>query len=300
MRAIVLSETGGPEVLRLEERPDPVPAEDQVLVRVAAAGVNRFDLNQRAGGAPAKLPLIPGLDAGGVRADTGEPVLVTGKLGCYAELVAVPERLVWPRPETVDARAAAALGTPYKTAWWSLVVQGGLEEGETLLVQAGSSGTGSACVQLGAALGATVYATASPTKQGRLRELGAEPLAYDDPRVGELEADLVYDPVGADTFERSVAAIGKGGRVVASGPLGERRTTFDVGELVTKGGRIVGIGSAPSARDTVARVIELAAEGRLTPVVDRVLPLEQAAEAHRLLEAREVFGKIVLEPSSMR
>ncbi|MFN2629789.1 MAG: hypothetical protein ABR569_14335 [Gaiellaceae bacterium] len=110
-----------------------------------------------------------------------------------------------------------ALGVPYRTAWWSIVDLGGLGEGDTLLVQAGSSATGQARVDIGRALGATVFATASETKPERLRELRAEPLAYDDPHLDELQADVVFDPVGADTFARSVAAVGKGGRVVTPG-----------------------------------------------------------------------------------
>jgi NADPH:quinone reductase-like Zn-dependent oxidoreductase len=295
VKAVVVREAGGPDVLRLEEVPDPVPAEGEVLVRIAVAAVNHYDLNLRSGAA-SSFPVIPGSDAAGRREDTGERVLVTGRLGCYAELVAAPEARVWKLPDSVADPAAASLGVAYRAAWWSLVDVAGLREGETLLVQAGSSGTGQACVDIGRALGARVVATASPGKLERLRALGAEALAYDDPSVEELAADVVFDPVGADTFARSVAALGRDGRLVTPGALGAPTVSFDVWTLVGKRGRILGIGSAPAKREILDRLIELAADGSLSPVVDRELPLADAAEAHRAIEARETFGKVLLRP----
>jgi NADPH:quinone reductase-like Zn-dependent oxidoreductase len=295
MRAVVMRETGGPDVLRLDEVPDPEAAQGEVLVRVEAAGVNHYDVNQRAGGAR-KLPVILGTDAAGTRADTGERVLVTGIHGCYAELVAAPEDRVWSIPDALPAAAAAALGVPYRTAWWAIVELAGLKEGDTLLVQAASSATGQASVDIGRALGATVFATASAGKLDRVGQLGAEAYEYADPRVGQVGADVVFDPVGADTFAASVEALGPGGRLVTPGAVGSPKVSFDVWSLVGKQGRIIGIGSAPISRQTLERLIALAGEDRLRPVIDRELPLEQAAEAHRLIEAREVFGKIVLRP----
>jgi len=138
MRAIMIREAGGPEVLELQEVPDPEPGEGQVLVRVEAAAVNHFDLTQRrdphaTGASP---PFTPGLDAAGTRLDTGERVLVSGALGAYAELLAAPRENVWPIPDSLDIARAAALGVVYKTAWASLT-DGGLQRGDTLLVQAG-------------------------------------------------------------------------------------------------------------------------------------------------------------------
>jgi NADPH:quinone reductase-like Zn-dependent oxidoreductase len=295
MRAVVLHETGGPEVLRLEEVPDPVPGEGEVLVRVQAVGVNRFDLNQRAGGAR-ELPLILGRDAAALREDTGDRVLLTGVPGTYAELVAAAEDKIWTIPDSLGAPQAAALGVPYRTAWWSIVDLGELAQGKTLLVQGGSSSTGQAAVDIGRALGARVVATGSPGKLDRLRELGAEALAYDDPGIEELGADVVFDPVGADTFERSVKALARDGRLVTPGAIGDSRVSFDVWSIVGKRARIIGIGSAPTERETLARLISMAADGRLRPVIDRELPLEHAAEAHRAIEARETFGKVILRP----
>jgi NADPH2:quinone reductase len=294
MRAIVVHETGGPEVLRLEEVPEPQPDEGEVVVRVEAAGVNHYDLNQRAGGART-LPYVPGSDAGG-RLESGERVLVSGGKGCYAELAVAREQNVWPLPDEVSTETAAALGVPYRTAWWAIVDLGELSSGDRLLVQAGSSGTGQAAIQIGLALGAEVFATASASKHDRVRGLGAEPLAYDDERLAGLDANVVFDPVGGDGFARSVNALAGGGRVVTPGAVASPAVSFDVWSLVGKGARIIGTGSSPASRETLTRLIELAREGRLAPVIDRSLPLAEAAEAHRLIEARATFGKVVLVP----
>lgn len=294
MHAIVIHEGGGPEVLRYEEVPDPEPAEGQVLVKVEAAAVNHYDLNVRAnpGGS---LPMIPGVDAAGTRLDIGRRVLVSGQMGAYAELIAAPQELARPIPGSLDFAPAAALGVGYKTAWAALE-DGGLERGHTLLVQAGSSGTGQAAIDIGRELGATVYATASPGKEERLRELGAEPLAYDDPRLSELGADLVFDPVGGEVFERSLAALGPGGRLVTPGALGNPVVSLNLWTVIGKSARIIGSGAARTTTEQLDRLIDLAGKGELHPVVDRELPLSEAAEAHRLIEAREVFGKIILRP----
>jgi NADPH2:quinone reductase len=207
MRAIVIREGGGPEVPKVEEVADPEPDEGQVLVRVEAAAVNHFDLTQRQDPAAtgASPPFTPGVDAAGTRLDTGERVPVTGALGAYAELLAAPSENVWPIPDSLETAKATALGVAYKTAWASLTA-GDLRRGDRLLVQAGSSGTGHAAIDIGRHLGATVYATASEAKHDRLRALGAEPLAYDDERVEQLGAAVTFDPVGGTVFERSLRA----------------------------------------------------------------------------------------------
>jgi NADPH2:quinone reductase len=295
VHAVVMHETGGPEVLRYEEVPDPQPGEGEVLVRVEVIGVNHYDLNQRAGGA-SELPVILGGDAAGTRADTGERVVVTGTKGAYAELVTRPEKNVWRIPDELDAAVAAALPTPYRVAWMALVGTAKLESDETLLVQAASSATGQACLDLGRALGAKVFATAGEGKLDRLRELGAEPLAYDDPRLEELEADVVYDPVGGDAFARSLAALGKGGRLITPGALGDPEVSVNLWSLVGKRASVTGIAGAAAPREALEEIIERAAKGELRPVIDRELPLERAPDAHRAIEARETFGKVILRP----
>jgi NADPH2:quinone reductase len=297
MHAIVVHEAGGPDVLKLEEVPDPAP-NGKVLVRVEAAGVNHFDISQRM--APemsgAKPPFTPGVDAAGTRTDTGERVLVSGAPGSYAELVAAAPENVRPIPDSLEVDRAAALGVTYKTAWAALS-DGQLQSGEVLLVQAGSSGTGQAAIDIGRYLGAKVYATAGSGKHDRLRELGAEPLAYDDERISELSADVVFDPVAGDVLERSLAALAPGGRLVTCGALDDPMVTVNLWTLIGKRARIIGTGGSVVTPEQLDHLIELVGEGKLRgPVIDRELPLEQAAEAHRLIENRQTFGKVVLRP----
>jgi NADPH2:quinone reductase len=297
MRAVVIHETGGPDVLRVEDVPEPVPGEGEVLVRVEAAGINRFDLNQRAGGA-SKLPLVLSSigDAAGTRADTGERVAVTAAKGSYADLTTARAENVYPLPEAVDVVVAASFPVPYKAAWWAVVERAGLQSSETLLVQGGASSTGQAAIDIGRSLGATVYATASERKHERLRELGAEPLRYDDPGIAELDANVVFDPLGARTFERSVEALGRGGRLVTPGAVGDPDVSVSVWALVGKRARIEGIAGQDAPPDTLERLLEMLARGELRPWVEKKLPLDEAAEAHRLIEAGEVVGRVVLIP----
>jgi len=298
MRAIVIHEAGGPEVLRLEDVPDPSLSNGHVLVRVEAAAVNHFDITQRmapemTGTTP---PYTPGVDAAGTRVDTGERVLVTGAPSAYAELLAAPAENVRPIPDSLDSAHAAALGVAYKTAWAALE-DAELGAGENLLVQAGSSGTGQAAIDIGRHLGANVYATASRSKHDRLRELGAEPLAYDDERIPGLQPQVVFDPVLGEGFERSLAALAPGGRLVTCGALDNPMVSINMWTVVGKRLRIIGTGGGSVSPEQLDHLIELVATGALRgPVIDRELPLEQAAEAHRLIENRETFGKVVLKP----
>jgi NADPH:quinone reductase len=295
VKAVVLHETGGPEALVYEETPDPEPRDGEVLVSVEAAGVNHIDLTWRAGGPP-KLPAILGLDASGRRQDTGERVLVTGTRGTYAELVAVREENLFLIPDSLDVAPAAALGVPYKTAWWSLVDLGRLKEGQTLLVQGVATATGQACADVGRMLGAKVYVTTRTEKLDKARALGAEAFEYGDPRIRELEANVVFDPVGGETFADSVEALARDGILVTPGTVGSPRVSFNAWTLLGRKARIQGIGAAQASQQTMEVLIGMAASGKLKPVIDRELPLAQAAEAHRAIEARETFGKVILRP----
>jgi len=297
MHAIVVHEGGGPDVLNFEEVPDPA-ANGNVLVKVEAAAVNHFDISQRM--APettgATPPYTPGLDAAGTRVDTGERVLVTGAPGAYAEIVAADAENVRPLPDSVDFERAAGLGVAYKTAWASLA-DAELTSGEKLLVQAGSSGTGQAAIDIGCYLGAEIYATAGSSKLDRIRDLGAEPLAYDDERISGLEAAVVFDPVLGSRLEASLSALAPTGRLVTCGALDSPMVSINMWSVVGKRLRIIGSGAASVTPDQLDGLIELVASGELRgPVVDRELPLEQAAEAHRLIENRETFGKVLLKP----
>jgi NADPH2:quinone reductase len=296
VKAVVMHETGGPEVLRYEEVPDPQPGEDDVLVRIEAAGVNHYDLNLRAAMARS-FPLVPGGDGAGRREDNGERVLLTGsRLGTYAERAAVTPRSMWPIPEELEASAAAALGVPYQAAWMALVPIAELQADETILVQSGSSATSLACIDLARSIGARVFATASEPKLDRLRDLGVEALGYEDEQLGELEADVVYDPVGGETFERSLSALARGGRLVTPGALDSPDVSLNLWTLVGKRARVAGVAGEAAPREALEGIISQAARGELRPVIDRELPLAEAAEAHRAIEARETFGKVILKP----
>jgi NADPH:quinone reductase-like Zn-dependent oxidoreductase len=295
VKAVVLHATGGPEALRYEDAPDPEPADGEVLVRIEAAGVNHIDLTWRAGGPPT-LPAILGLDGAGTRADTGERVLITGNRGTYAELVAAKDSTVFSIPDSLDVARAAALGVPYKTAWWSLVELGGLREGQTLLVQGAATATGAACIDIGRMIGANVFATAPADKLDKVREVGAEALEYGDPIVQRLDANVVFDPIGEETFSDSVEALAREGTLVTPGAVGGARVSFNLWTLLGRKARIQGIGAPQISRQTMEVLIGMAAGGKLNPVIDRKLPLEQASEAHRAIEARETFGKVILRP----
>jgi NADPH:quinone reductase-like Zn-dependent oxidoreductase len=286
----------GDEDLRVVDIPDPVAGPGEVVVRIEAATTCGTDVKMWRRGHPmlAGYPARFGHEMAGVREDTGERVAVTATPGTYAELVAAPEQNVFAIPEQLADAQAAALGVPYRVAR-ALANVTGLAAGESLLVQAGSSGTGMACIEVGRAIGATVFATAGEGKLDKLRELGAEPLAYDDPRLETLEADVVYDPVGADTFERSVQALGKGGRIGVAGALSSPVVSLNLWALIGKAAHVIGFSAAP-LDESMPWLIDLAARGDLRPVIDRELPLEEAAEAHRAIEARETFGKVILRP----
>jgi NADPH:quinone reductase-like Zn-dependent oxidoreductase len=295
MRAVVVHEAGGPEVLRAEELPDPRPGDGEVLVRVEAIGVNHIDLASRAGSA-GPFPLVLGSDAAGRREDTGERVLMTHADRTYADVVVAKQENVFPIPDSLSAAAGAALGTPYLTAWWSIVDLGGLKQRDTLLVQGAPSATGQASVDIGRALGAKVYATAPSDRLDAVGGLGAEALGYGDPKVREIEANVVFDPIGADTFADSVEALAEQGTLVTPGAVSNPMVSFNLWTLMGKRARIQGIGPHPLIRKTMEHLISLAADGKLKPVIDREVPLDQAADAHRAIEARETFGKVILRP----
>src|SRR5258707_4425676 len=197
MRAIVVHEPGGREVLGAEELPEPRPGEGEVLVRVEAVGVNHIDLANRADGA-GSFPVVLGSDAAGRREDTGERVLVTQADGTYADRVVAQEENVFAIPDSLGAAAGAALGTPYLTAWWSIVDLRGLKERQTLLVQGCPTATGQASVDIGRALGAKGDATAPGERLDAGRGLGGEAISYGDPGGGGIGGDVVFAPIGAD------------------------------------------------------------------------------------------------------
>lgn len=327
MRVIEVPEPGGPERLRTGERPDPEPGPGEVLVRVAAAGVNRADLLQREGRYPPPpgAPDWPGLEVSGVVAGHGPGVdaaawplgarvaaLLPG--GGYATLAVVPAALLLPVPEGTDLVDAAGLPEAVCTAWSNLVDAGRLRAGETVLVQGGSGGVGSVAVQLAAALGADVVATAGgPERAARCRELGARVVvdhrSEDVPAAvraatGGRGADVVLDVLGAGGLATNLAALATGGRLVVIGTQRGSRGELDLALLMARRASVIGTTLRARPLDEKARIVAdvragawpMLADGRLRPVVHARLPLDRAGDAHRLLGSGDVFGKLLLVP----
>ncbi|WP_030487792.1 NAD(P)H-quinone oxidoreductase [Micromonospora chokoriensis] len=321
MRAITIPQPGGPDALVWAEVPDPEPGPDEVIVDVRAAGVNRADLLQRQGHYPPPpgASAYPGLECSGVITVVGAEVagwavgqqvcaLLSG--GGYAERVAVPAGQLLPVP-ACDPVDAAALPEVACTVWSNLVQVARLGAGDTLLVHGGGSGIGTFAVQLGAALGVTVLTTAREAKHARLRELGASHVIdyREQDFVEEVQrvtdgrgVDVVLDIMGGSYLGRNVSALATGGRLVVIGLQGGRKAELDLGALLTKRASVTAtsLRSRPLAekaeivqgvRDEVWPLIEA---GRIRPIVDRRLPMTEAAEAHRLVESNDHFGKVLL------
>ncbi|RSS03944.1 NADP-dependent oxidoreductase [Streptomyces sp. WAC00469] len=304
MKAIALDGYGGPDALRLIEGPDPKVAPGEVLIRVKAAGVNPVDWKLAEGRLDAimetRFPLIPGWDVAGVVERVGFDVEefapgdeVFGyirkdiaQLGAYAELVSAHVRMLARKPAALSWEQAAGVPLAGLTAYQA-VKRVGVHAGDTVLVHAAAGGVGSLGVQIAAALGARVIGTASPRNHDFVRRLGAEPVAYGDglaERVGRLApegVDAVLDFVGGDAVDVSLGLV--------HSP--ERLASIADPEAVAKGGHYVWV--RPDAAD-LTDLAELVDQGKLTVFVDRVFPLEQAAEAWRLSSQGHTRGKLVL------
>ncbi|WP_121371021.1 NAD(P)H-quinone oxidoreductase [Frondihabitans australicus] len=322
MLAILNSRSGGPEVLEAGEVDDPVPGSAEVLIDVAAAGMNHADLSQRAGGYPPPpgAPAWLGMEVSGTIAHVGVDVvgwsvgdevcaLLPG--GGYAERVAVHASLVLPRPEGVSLVDAAALPEAAATVWSNVFMLGELAADETLLVHGGTSGIGSMAIQVARALGADVITTVgSAAKVSFVESLGARGLNYHEADfVEEVKAatdghgaDVILDLVGGDYLPRNVSALAVGGRVMVIANQSGEPSTFALGSLMMKRGRIHGTTIRPRPLAEKAAIIAGVREnvwpliegGAVRPVVDHVLPLAEAAEAHRQLEAGGHIGKFLL------
>lgn len=321
MTAIEITTPGGPEVLKAVERPLPQPGEGEILVRVAAAGVNRPDLLQRQGNYPPPPGAsdLPGLEIAGTVAALGSGITgwkVGDKLcallagGGYAEYAAVPELQCLPIPEGLTLVEAAALPETLFTCWTNLIDGGHLKAGETVLVHGGASGIGTTAIQLAKALGATVIATAGTAEKcAACLKLGAD-MAIDyqtEDFVKAIKAtgkqvDVVLDMVGGDYIRRDIEIMNVGGRHVSIASLGGAEATFPIFRLMQK--RLTLTGSTLRARSPkekgaiAARLLEtvwpMIAAGKLKPAIHATFPLAQAADAHRVLEAGDHIGKIVL------
>ncbi len=323
VKAAAYTTTGGPEVLEYVDVPDPVVRPGGVLIDVEAVGIQGGDLLHRAGGVMASSPHVVGYQAAGrVRAvgadvtafDVGQPVVATMGSGSHAELVSVPAGSVYAIPEGLPVDEAAAVPIEFATADDCLFEFGHLQAGEAVLVQAGASGVGIAAVQLAARAGASlVLATASSEERlARLLDLGvdhginyvAEDVAG---RVRELTdgrgVNLVVDPVGGRTLETSIAALAYRGRVSWVGRAGREPSPPEVWPLMEKNASLTGVflgaemGRDPSrVRAMIERLLQRVADGELRVVIDRVFPLADAAAAHRYIESRQAFGRVLLRP----
>ncbi len=325
MRAIEITEPGEPDVLQVTEVERPVAGPGQVVVDVAAAGVNRADLFQRKGAyppPPGASPL-PGLEVSGTVAEIGEGVegLAVGDEVCalldgggYAEAVAVAATQVLPVPAGVSLVDAAGLPEVVCTVWSNVFMTAVLQPGETLLIHGGSSGIGTTAIQLAKAAGARVAVTAgSQAKLDACRELGADILiSYkDEDFVERLKeetdghgADVLLDNIGAKYLARNIDALATNGRLVNIGLMGGAKAELDLRSLVKKRAAVIAtsLRARPAAEKAaiVAAVREhvwpLIEDGVFRPVIQGTHPLERAADAHRELEESQHIGKVLLVP----
>lgn len=325
MRAIVIREPGGPEVLEMREVPAPVPSRGEVRVRVRAAAVNRADLLQRMGRHPAPPGAprdIPGLEFAGEVDGVGDDVQelalgdrVMGVVGggAYAEQVTAHERTLARIPEGMAFSDAAAIPEAFLTAWDAMVAQARLTSGETVLVHAAGSGVGTAAVQIARAIGARAIGTVrTPHKLGRARELGlqdgivVEGARFADEVMSRTEdrgVDVVLELVGGAYVAQDLQCLAPRGRVIVVGSMAGRAVELDLGVLMQKRAEVRGtvlrvrpLEEKILAGQALARhLVPLFASGALRSVVDRVLPLARAADAHRLMQNNDAFGKLVLD-----
>ena len=323
MIAIEIAGYGGPEVLKPVSRPVPRPGPGEVLIEVAAAGVNRPDVLQRQGGykPPPGASDIPGLEVAGRIAGLGEGVagwrmgdpvtaLVAG--GGYAEFCAAPAPQCLPVPKGLDEVKAAALPETFFTVWTNVFDRGRLKSGESFLVHGGSSGIGTTAIQLAHAFGARVFTTAgSPEKCAACVKLGAE-RAIDHRRedfVAVIEAatggkgvDVILDMVGGGYINRNLKILALEGRLVQIAFLEGAKAEIDLGQLMMRRQTITGSTLRPRsvaekgaiAQSLREKVWPLLDSGRVAPVMYKTFPLAEAAEAHRLMESSSHIGKIVL------
>ncbi len=323
MRAVVVTEYGGPEVLTVTEIPDPVPGPDEIMVRVAHSACNRADTLQRLGAYPdpqRREHEVLGLEYAGTVEEVGARV-VDWRVGdrvmgieagaCHAELVVTHGRQALPVPSTIELSDAAAIPEVFLTAWDALVVQGGLTSGRWALVHAGASGVGTAAIQIAAAIGARIAVTCSLGKMQACRDLGADLVLERSPAdwAAELReavpggVDVVLDVVGGDEVNRNLACVRQQGTIVQVGLMGGGQTSVNIGLLLVKRARWIGttLRSRPIEQKVtvcqrfIAEVLPLFESGALGPVIDSRFALADVADAHRHMEADANVGKILLD-----
>ena len=323
MRAVEISRPGGPEVLKVAELPKPAPKANEILVKIAAAGVNRPDVLQRAGNypVPPDASPLPGLEIAGEVVELGaavklwqrgDKVCALANGGGYAEYCAVPETQALPVPRGLSMAEAASLPETFFTVWGNVYDRGRLAPGETLLVQGGSSGIGVTAIQMAAATGNRVFATAgSDEKVAACVRLGAEKafnyktqdwVAEARAATGGKGVNMILDMVGGDYVPRELKCLAEEGRLVFIAYLRGPKTELDIDAVMRRRLTITGSTLRPRsaefkgdlARNLREKIWPLIEAGRIKPQVYKTFPLEQAADAHRLMESSQHIGKIVL------
>ena len=323
MRAIEITQPGGPEVLRPALRPTPQPRVGDVVIRVHTAGVNRPDCFQRAGSyaPPPGASDLPGLEVAGTIAAIGEGVrewkpgdevcaLTPG--GGYAQYCATPALHCLPLPDGMDLAQAASLPETFFTVWINVFERGALQPGETLLVQGGASGIGVTAIQMARAFGSRVFATAgSAEKCAACEDLGAErAINYHTEDFAEVVrqltggkgVDVILDMVGGEYLQRELKSLATDGRLSIIAFLGGSKATLDMGDVLYRRLTITGSTLRPRSIAYKAQIAAalrekvwpLLSQGRIRPVIHRVFPLEQAAAAHSMMESGAHIGKILL------
>ena len=323
MKAAVYYETGGPEVFRYEDVPDPVARPGGVVFDVAAVSIQGGDLLHRQGGVMAATPHIVGYQAAGVVREVGagvtefapgQRIIATMGSGSHAEVASAPEKNCYLVPDGLTLEEAAGVPIEFGTADDCLFEFGGLQPGQSVLIQAGAGGVGLAAIQLAKRAGASlVLATASSDDRlGRLHEFGMDNgINYARADVAKevmdltdgRGVDLVVDPVGGRTLEASIAALAYRGRISWVGRAGREDRPPDVWPLMVKNASLVGVflGMEMSrnpgrTRPMIQSLVDRVAAGELHVVIDRVFPLAEAEAAHRYIESRQAFGRVLLVP----
>ncbi|HUA73651.1 MAG TPA: NADPH:quinone oxidoreductase family protein [Solirubrobacteraceae bacterium] len=317
MRAIQISEFGGPEVLELVELPTPEPGPEEVLIKVSRAGLNFADTHTRTNSyvREATLPLVPGGEVAGVREDTGQRVVALTGQGGYAEYALAPSDRAFPIPDGLDDGAALALIIQGLTAWHLYRTAARLQQGESVVVHSAAGGVGSLAVQLGRPLGAgRVIATASSSEKRALAlELGAD-IAVDSEPEGLAErlieanggrpVDAVFDMAGGKAFDASYDALAHFGRIVVCGIATQEPNQVRTGSLLRHSRSVVGfylfhtLERPGMFSDALADLFARAARGELRTVIGATYPLAQAVQAHVDLRERRTTGKLLLDPAA--
>ncbi len=322
MRAVVITRPGGPEVLEVQEVETPEPQGDEVRVRVRAAGINRADLLQRAGGYPAPPGApgnIPGLEFAGIveavgprvrQWRPGQRVMGLAGGGAQAEYILEPEGLLVEIPENLDFVQAAGIPEVFMTAHDALFTQAGLQMGERVLIHAAGSGVGTAAIQLAHATGATVYGTSrTPEKLERARSLGLDVGLSDQNFAAEVQrltggagVNVVLDFVGATYLQQNLEALATWGRIVFLATMGGAQANINLGMLMGKRASLKGVTlrtrtleeKMAVTRRFATHVLPLLANGKVRPIIEKVNPLEQIGHAHAEMGENRNFGKLVV------